>query len=230
MLRARASITGVVATAVVVVSLALADSINPVTILVAAYLASRDEPRPRVAGFVIGVFSVYLLGGLVLMLGPGELLRSASGSHDSPGFHVASLVLGAAAIAAAVALWTRRSRWGRPELPDRALEPGSAFVLGAAVTGIDLPTAFPYFAAIGAIVSSDASLAWQIVLLVAFNALYVLPLAVILTAHLLLADRFEPMLARLRGALDRAAVPLVVAITLTAGLALAVSGARGLTG
>jgi hypothetical protein len=38
------------------------------------------------------------------------------------------------------------------------------------------------------------------------------------------------MLARLRGALDRAAVPLVVAITLTAGLALAVSGARGLTG
>jgi cytochrome c biogenesis protein CcdA len=213
-----------------VASLALADAINPVTILVAAYLASRSDPRPRLAGFVLGVFFVYLLGGLLLLLGPGELLHVTLRGRESRGFHIASVVLGVSAISAAAFLWIRRSTWGRARLPDRALQPGSALVLGAVVTAIDLPTAFPYFAAIGVTASSGASLAGQVLLLVLFNALYVLPLAVMLVAHLLLGARFEPFAVRLRIAVDRLAVPLVVGITVAVGLALAASGVRGLLG
>jgi cytochrome c biogenesis protein CcdA len=213
-----------------VASLALADAINPVTILVAAYLASRRNPRPRLAGFVLGVFIVYFLGGLVLLLGPGELLHVTLRSRNNRGVQIASVVLGVCAIVAAAVLWIRRSTWGRVRLPERALQPGSALMLGAVVTALDLPTAFPYFAAIGVTASSNASVPGQLLLLVLFNALYVLPLALILVAHLLLGARFEPWAVRFRLAVDRLAVPVVVGLTLVVGVALVASGANGLIG
>lgn len=211
-----------------VASLALADAINPVTILVGAYLASRPDPRPRLAGFVLGVFGVYLVGGLLLLLGPGELLHVALHGRHGRGVHIASLVLGLMAIAVAALIWARRSTWGRARLPERAFQPGSALALGALVTAIDLPTAFPYFAAIGVTANSGASLTGQVLLLVLFNALYVLPLALMLLAHLVLGARFEPFALRLRAAVDRLTVPLAVAITLGVGVALVWSGAKGL--
>ena len=70
------------AVAILVASLAIVDSLNPVTILVAVYLGSTREPRRRLTGFVIGVFSVYLVGGLVLVLGSGELSDKALAGVD----------------------------------------------------------------------------------------------------------------------------------------------------
>ena len=72
----------VLAITLLVVSLAVADSINPVTIAIAIYLGSTRDPRRRLASYAAGVFAVYLAGGLLLVLGPGALLRAAvEGSH-----------------------------------------------------------------------------------------------------------------------------------------------------
>jgi cytochrome c biogenesis protein CcdA len=179
-----------------VASLAVADSVNPVTLVIAVYLASTPEPRRRLAGFAIGVFLTYLVGGAVLVLGPGELLRTAVHGSRTSGFHVASVVTGAVVIALAGVLWALRERFTRRRLPVSPPSPGSALALGAGVTVIDLPTALPYFAAIGAIVSSDAGLLGQLLLLVLFNALYVLPLAAVLAAHSVFGERSEAFLAR----------------------------------
>jgi Sap, sulfolipid-1-addressing protein len=118
------------AVAILVASLGIVDSLNPVTILVAVYLGSTREPRRRLTGFVIGVFSVYLVGGLVLVLGSGELSDKALAGVDPPGADFVALAAGAAAMILASLLWVRRRRWGRPRLPDRALHPGSTLALG----------------------------------------------------------------------------------------------------
>lgn len=71
--------------ALLVVSLAVADALNPVTIAVALYLATGN--RSRVVLFLAGVFGVYLLGGAALLLGPGQLLGTAVSSSSTPALH-----------------------------------------------------------------------------------------------------------------------------------------------
>jgi len=58
----------------VVLSIGFADSANPSTIGPALYLATTKRPERAIAGFVVGVFMVYLVGGAVLLLGPGRYL------------------------------------------------------------------------------------------------------------------------------------------------------------
>ena len=60
-----------------VISIGIADSLNPTTIAPALYLATAEHARGRVIEFTPGVFGVYLVGGLIIALGPGQLLLAA---------------------------------------------------------------------------------------------------------------------------------------------------------
>jgi cytochrome c biogenesis protein CcdA len=213
-----------------VVALGIADSINPVTILVALYLASTSDPARRLAAFVAGVFAVYFLGGLLIMLGPGELVADALDNVKIPGEDAAALAAGVALIVVAVALWRGRRRLPGAQLPEAFTKPGSAFVLGAVVTGLDLPTAFPYFGAIGLIVAADVPIVAQLLLLAVFNVLYILPLALILCARIVLGSRAHSALARASSALERLAAPLLAAGAGAMGAALAIRGVQAVLG
>jgi hypothetical protein len=57
-----------------VVSIAIADSVNPSTVGPALYLASGPQPRRKVIELAADVGAVFLLDGAALMLGPGEAL------------------------------------------------------------------------------------------------------------------------------------------------------------
>jgi cytochrome c biogenesis protein CcdA len=212
----------------VVTSLAVADSVNPVTIAVALYLASTDSSRSRLAAFAAGVFGVYALGGAVLILGPGQLLDAAATSSETGGFHIASILLGALLLIGALVLFRsiRQSAQAAPAVGQ--LSARWALALGAAVTALDLPTAFPYFAALAAILGSGVATSSQLALLAAFNVIYVLPLALILAVRMLTGERCDPMLARARQMIDRVAPKLLVALTAATGGGLLVRGADGL--
>jgi cytochrome c biogenesis protein CcdA len=211
-----------------VASLGLADSINPITIAIAIYLASTPTPQRRLAAYATGVFAVYFAGGLVFVLGPGELLQAAEAGSRTRAFYLGSVLIGSAVILLAIVLWVRRRRWTRLRLPRWALRTKSSFALGAAVTALDLLTAFPYFAAIAAIVTSGLTLPAQVLLLVMFNVLYVLPLAVVVVADSLFGVRAEVFLARAREAIERLSPVVLTILTLAAGIALVFRGANGL--
>jgi hypothetical protein len=67
---------------VLMITIGLADSINPTTIAPALYLASCQHPRVRVAEFTLGVFVVYLAGGAVIAVGGGQLVTHIVGDVD----------------------------------------------------------------------------------------------------------------------------------------------------
>ena len=206
-------------------TLGLADSINPVTIVVALYLASTPNAVRRLAGYVAGVFGVYLLGGLLLLFGPASLLRLASHGLDASVGRVVAVVLGVGAIAFAVVLWLRRDRMANTTVPERALRPGSTLALGGAMTAIDLPTAFPLFVIAGAIVHEDLGPPLEAALLVLYCAAYVVPLVAILALRAVGGERGERWLARLRRHMSRWAPIAIAVLTFVAGVALVVYGA-----
>jgi cytochrome c biogenesis protein CcdA len=205
-------------------TLGLADSINPVTIVVALYLASTPNPVRRLAGYVAGVFGVYLLGGLLLLFGPASLLRLATHGLDASVGRVVAVVLGVAAIAFAVVLWLRRDRMANTTVPDRALRPGSTLALGGAMTAIDLPTAFPLFVIAGAIVHEDLGPPLEAALLVLYCAAYVVPLLAILALRAVGGERGERWLARLRRHMSQWAPIAIAVLTAIVGVALIVYG------
>jgi cytochrome c biogenesis protein CcdA len=214
--------------ALIIAGLGLVDSLNPATITVGAILAATEHPVRRLAGYAAGIFSVYLLGGLILTLGPAELLQTAlHGPDASTARNIIFIVVGLVAIGFAVWVFAHRDT-DRLKSREFKIKPGSAFLLGAGITAVDIPTAFPYFGAIAAMVARDLSTSSKIILLVLFNVMYVLPILVILGAAAVLHERAQPFMARVREIVVRWSPIILSLLTLAVGIALTVAGLRGL--
>jgi cytochrome c biogenesis protein CcdA len=215
---------------VLMITIGLADSINPSTIAPALYLAAGDRARIRVAEFTIAVFAVYLAGGALIALGGGQLVRSLVPDLDilHTVRYVAELVAGAVLIGAATLIWRRRHRWVARGLPATNPRRRSSVLLGASITALELPTAFPYFAAIAAIAGSGLGVVRDLMLLLVFNVSFVLPLIGIELTLVLAGDRANQRLARGRMFLERRWPHLLFGLILLVGLVAILFGATGL--
>ena len=209
-----------------IAGLGLVDSLNPATIAVAVVLGTTERPLWRLTGYAAGIFAVYLLGGLILTLGPSALIRTATRHPSGLGFDIALVVGGLIALGFAAWVWVHRH--DEAKIPDVELRPRSAIALGAGITAVDLPTAFPYFAAIVAILDEDVSIPGEVTLLVLFNLMYVAPILLIAVVAVILGDRAEAPLLKIRAFVTRWSPVLLVVLSVAVGIAALVSGIRGL--
>jgi cytochrome c biogenesis protein CcdA len=213
-----------------VVSIGLADSLNPTTIAPALYLATGGErSRAQVAEFIFGVFTVYLLGGAIIALGPGQLILSLVPNPSVDARHIIETVAGAAMLVAAAWLWRHRKRLCEQRLPTPRGEGKSSAILGATITAIELPTAFPYFAAIAAIVGSGLDPARQLVLLLLFNLCFIVPLLGILATLTFGGEHAERLLTTGRNFLQRYWPVVLACLLFLAGLFVILLCITGLT-
>ena len=211
-----------------VLSVGLADSLNPSTIGPALYLASSGQRVLKVTQFTIGVFGVNLLAGVVLTIGPGRLLLSLIPHPRGTAKHIIELAAGLVLLVAAVAVWQGRRRLARKPLPMSNSGGSSALVAGASIAAVELPTAAPYFAVIAAIVASSASLAEEILLLVIFNVAFVLPLLAIIVVLLMAGPRAHDWLEAGAGWIQQRWPVILVALLLLVGAVLTILGGAGL--
>ena len=204
----------------VVATIALVDALNPSTIGPAIYLASGERARRSVLEFTIAVFLVHLAGGMVLTLGLGQLLRSVLSNIDGTARHIGELVFGIGILLAAGVLWHQRARLSRKEMPDPNPKRKASLALGASVIAVELPTAFPYFAAIAAILSSGVAAGGRVADLVLYNVCFVLPLIVILVTLLTSGARAQKKLERGRNLLQQRWPVVLAGVLLLGGTAV----------
>lgn len=214
---------------IVVVSIAVGDSLNPSTVAPALYLATAERPRRQVGGFIVGVFAVNLLGGLVIMLGPGQLLLSLIPRPSAATKHIIELCVGAIILALAAGLWARRGSFAHRKLPTVEAKGRSSLALGAGIGAIELPTALPYFAAIAAITASGFSVSVRIAMLALYNVVFVLPLVAILLAVELLGGDARSVLGRANQRLQEHWPALLAGLGLIIGMVILALGAIGLS-
>jgi len=211
-----------------VISIGIADSLNPTTIAPALYLAAGEHARRQVAEFTVAVFFVYFLGGLAIALGPGELLLAVvprPGRHLS---YVLEVVAGVAMLAAAAVLWGYRSRLAQSESPQMPTAGRSSALLGATITAVELPTAFPYFAAIAAVVGADLDIARVVFLVLIFNVCFVAPLLGILATLTFAGPDAQRLLTNGREWLEARWPAVLAVLALVAGLIVCLLGVTGL--
>ncbi|MDQ6915726.1 MAG: GAP family protein [Actinomycetota bacterium] len=211
-------------TLALVTTLALADSLNPSTVIPGLYLATHQRGPGPLLSFTGGVFSVTFAGGVLLLLGPGQLALGALPHPDETAKSLLELSLGVLALGAGALLWLRRDRPLRAGSRGLTGRKGAVFALGAGIMAVELPTALPYFAAIAVIVGGVDPLSEQIALLSVFNVLFVLPLLLLAAARFGAGERTERLLARLDAWLRRRANLLMATVVLAGGVALTVAG------
>jgi cytochrome c biogenesis protein CcdA len=216
----------------VVVSIGLADSLNPSTLAPALYLATGENAVRDLIQFTLGVVGVYLLGGLLLVIGPGEAILALVPHPHATARYVLETIAGVVMLVAAFLLWTHRYRLAKPrsddEKPKEAGRP--ALLLGVTITVVELPTAFPYFAAIAAIVGSGEGLVHQLLLVVIYNACFVLPLVLIIVVVEVAGDQAERILSRVRDFFQQHWPVILAVVALVAGVFTTVIGVLGLAG
>jgi cytochrome c biogenesis protein CcdA len=213
------------------ISIGFADSLNPSTIAPAMYLATdQRNARGQVTQFTLAVFAVYLAGGLAVALGPGELLLHLV-PHPRPGLkYLFEIIGGVVLLTLSAVLWTfRRLLVGR-ELPEVHTDGRSSALLGATITAVELPTAFPYFAAIAAVVGSGYGVWHQVFLILIFNVAFVLPLLAIIAVLALAGSNAQGMLVSARKWLEQHWPVTLAVVGLIAGLFCVFIGITGLIG
>jgi cytochrome c biogenesis protein CcdA len=214
----------------IAISIGIADSLNPSTIGPALYLSAGKHPRRQVGEFTVGVFAVYLIGGAAIALGPGQLLLDVIPHPHRPVRHIIEVSVGVAMLIASALLFRFRKRLSQRQLRMPATDGRSSAILGATIMAVELPTAFPYFAVIAAIVGSGIDPVRQLLLLVLFNVCFILPLLGIQLTLTLAGDRAGQMLTTGRIWLQAHWPVLLSVLTLLAGIFVVLLGVTGIAG
>ena len=164
----------------------------------------------------------------MLLLGPGQALL---GLLPRPGDEVRVLLevcLGVALLALTSVLWLGRRRVARQVTKNQGRVDRSSFVLGMGIVIVELPTAFPYFAAIALMIGSGKDIPIQVGLLLAFNVVFIAPLLAIMIVRSLTGEHGRGRLERLRAGLDARLAVLIPSLVLAAAVTLAVLGMVGM--
>lgn len=213
--------------ALVVVAIALPDSINPSLILTDLYLAAGPHPRRRTATFAIAAFAITFLGGVVIALGLADLVRSLLPKPSAEVKYWLIVAGGVALGVGGVAIWVKRQGLADRQPPERkgsGSASQSAVVMGAGIAGVELLTAFPYFAAISIIVGSGVSSPGKVFLLGIYNLVYVLPLIGIAILCAVMGPGAAGFLSRIRDSVLSRWPVVVAPLAVAVGLALTAFG------
>lgn len=215
--------------AITVIAIALPDCINPTLIGGELFVATGPQPKRRTLEFTLAAWTVTFLFGLALALGLGDLILSFVPKPGPVVKYALVTAAGLVLVLGGAGVWLRRRSLVSSEPandPDRSR--GSAVLIGAGVAGLELATAFPYFAAIAAIVGSGVDPARQVTLLVLFNLCFVLPLVVIAGTLWLARDQADELLMGARRILQRRWPLLLAGLALLAGTFVILLGITGL--
>jgi hypothetical protein len=121
----------------------------------------------------------HIVGGVLVALGLADLVRSLLPKLSTEVKYGLIVAGGVSLGLGGMAIWVKRKALAdrQPPRTGRSGRAGqSAVVMGAGIAGVELLTAFPYFAAISIIVGSGVSSPGKVILLGIYNFVYVLPL------------------------------------------------------
>ncbi|MFN8378565.1 MAG: GAP family protein [Anaerolineae bacterium] len=211
----------------VLLPIAVVDSFNPTATAMIVLLLAMPKPVARVSAAIAGFGLAYFAFGVLVVLGASSLIAQVSAWFASPPplYYLFQLVLGLALLAFAVRQFRARSDGGEQvEVPSTRWlgSPVVAFGLGAALNISELPTAFPYLAALERVTLSGVGVAGVVLALAAYAFIFVLPLLIILLLYVRLRERAAPIIERINESVRRGSRPLIIGLSFLLGGALLV--------
>ncbi|MGY1844629.1 GAP family protein [Modestobacter sp. SYSU DS0875] len=211
-----------------VLGLAVVDSLNPSAILVAILLTLRGITSGTslvkpVGAYLAGIVTANVALGAALVLGVRSLLSATGGLPEGPTAYRVQLVAGLVLLAIGVLTPTRPRKARQERSLDRSAV--KLFLLGVAITLVELTTALPYLAAVGLISSSGLPASAWVPMLVLYGVVVVLPPLAIAVLGAAGGPRFREWAERNAARLRNGGRGLVLTVIFLVGLFLTADAA-----
>ncbi|MEH7460063.1 GAP family protein [Bacillus sp. JJ1127] len=177
--------------------LALLDTLSPATLGVTVYLLLTDKEKltKRLLVYLLTIAGFYFAVGVSLMLGLDFLLEIISGVFQNRIVSWTFFIIGVILFIASFYVPTKKSS----DLPaPKSKSILSMVALGFTTSLIEVGTAFPYFAAIGIMTTSNLSWVEWSSILAGYNFIMVLPSLVLFLFYLLFGRCMQTSLEKLR--------------------------------
>ncbi len=221
----------------VLASIALLDSLSMVPLCALPLSTMLGGPRPwaGASGFIGGIVSVYFAAGVGLLAGARVLLDRLNPVLERLWTDPYTLeiwiqvVLGAAMIGFGWKLGEAR-KGPRDEEPAAECSPATAFALGAGITVVGVPGAFPYFGAVDQILQADVQGVGAAGALLFYCVIFVLPLLMLCAVRVITPAQSEAIFGRVASLADRWGRKLGVGVLILVGLVLFADGVGWLLG
>ncbi|MFD7523757.1 GAP family protein [Paenibacillus chitinolyticus] len=177
--------------------LALLDTLSPATLGVTVYLLLTEKERlsSRLMIYLVTVAAFYFFVGVAFMLGMDMLLAAFSSIFQNRIVSWVTLIIGGILfIASFYYPESKKSDLPRPKSKSKT----SMVALGFSTSLIEVGTAFPYFAAIGLMTTSNLAVFQWLPILAGYNFIMVLPPLIVFSLHLLLGRVMQRPLEKLQ--------------------------------
>jgi len=177
--------------------LALLDTLSPATLGVTVYLLLTEKERlgSRLMIYLLTVAVIYFSVGVAFMFGLDVFLARFSSIFQNRIVSWAMLIIGGILfIASFYYPKSKKSDLPRPKSKSKT----SMIALGFTTSLIEVGAAFPYFAAIGLMNTSNLTVFQWLPIMVGYNFIMVLPPLILFTLHLLLGRVMKRPLERLQ--------------------------------
>jgi cytochrome c biogenesis protein CcdA len=206
-------------------SLALVDCLNPATISTQAFLLiGTQKPQRRATAHALGVYIAYFLIGFIIVFGLGELLKQFFTYTLGTIEYAVFLVVGSVLIFLAYRMKTKQQSTLSKYIDKvRNLSPAKTFLFGFFSTFMDVPTAFPYFAAIALLISLQLPLMGLTALLLIYDFIYILPLVILTGVYLATHGKCASLLQRINDKITMWSVKIAKVFLILIGALLIVA-------
>ncbi|MFB7814973.1 GAP family protein [Paenibacillus chitinolyticus] len=186
----------------IVGGLALLDAISPATLGVTVYLllTERERLNSRLMIYLLTVAGVYFVVGVSLMLGLDAVMASFSSIFQNRIVSWVMLIIGGILFIASF-YYPKSKISDLPKPKSKSM--ASMVALGFTTSLIEVGAAFPYFAAIGLMTTSNLAVFQWLPILAGYNFIMVLPPLIVFTLHVLLGRVMQKPLESIRTRLSK---------------------------
>ncbi len=181
---------------------ALIDSANPLNIATHIYLLGTPKPVLRVCTFLIGIYVTYFIIGTCIAF---FLYDFVDDFFRNPQLidYIFGSIIGLILIGFGLYTFHKERRKVHHEKKPFSLKPMGTFFLGTLITIANLPTVFPYLAAIDQMLKEDLELFEILSAIWWYNVLYISPLLVLFVIYLILRRKSEHLLIITKDFVDK---------------------------
>nr|WP_272509812.1 GAP family protein [Paenibacillus chitinolyticus] len=178
------------------------DALSPATLGVTVYLllTERERLNSRLMIYLLTVAGVYFVVGVSLMLGLDAVMASFSSIFQNRIVSWVMLIIGGILFIASF-YYPKSKISDLPKPKSKSM--ASMVALGFTTSLIEVGAAFPYFAAIGLMTTSNLAVFQWLPILAGYNFIMVLPPLIVFTLHVLLGRVMQKPLESIRTRLSK---------------------------
>ncbi len=211
------------------ISLVDSTSIIPLSILPLIILLSGRRPVLGSVAFLTGIFATYLILGILIALGLGSMFDQINvyllqiWEHPDTIDLILQIIIGVILLVFGFRRPRARDSRGDSGISE-SITPPKAFIIAAGLVIIGMPGAIPYLAAIDMLLRADLSGFELVLVLLYYNFLFILPLAVLVFIRVVFPNQSERIFDFIKDLIAKWGRRVIVTLLVILGLVMVVDG------